>query len=67
MLLEQNLDIKKVSLTSSGGFVEAAYEIADLILDYNLDTHLEGDCESACTILFLAYFKIKELLKKILN
>ena len=28
MLLEQNLDITKVSLTSSGGFVEAAYEIA---------------------------------------
>ena len=54
MLLEQNLDITKVSLTSYGGFVEAAYEIADLILDYNLDTHLEGDCESACTILFLA-------------
>ena len=43
MLLEQNLDITKVSLTSYGGFVEAAYEIADLILDYNLDTHLEGD------------------------
>ena len=54
ILLEQNLDITKVSLTSFGGSVGAAYEIADLILDYNLDTHLEGDCESACTILFLA-------------
>ena len=31
-----------------------AYEISDLIIDFDLDTHVNGVCHSSCTILFLA-------------
>jgi len=39
-----------VELTSGEGNVAAAYEIANLVREYGIDTHVKGCCESACTI-----------------
>ena len=51
--LKENPDIETVYLTSWGGDVETSYEIADLIIDYELDTHVVDICYSACSTLFL--------------
>lgn len=51
--LKENPDIKVVYLTSWGGDVETSYEIADLIIDYELDTHVVEICYSACPTIFL--------------
>ena len=53
-LLESNEMLRVVNLSSGGGEVQAAYEIVDLIIDYQLDTHVVNFCESACTLIFLA-------------
>ncbi len=53
-LLLANPGITMMQLTSDGGDILAAYPMADLIIDYGLNTHVVGDCVSACTILFLA-------------
>jgi hypothetical protein len=41
-------------LTSDGGYIEAAYEMAAIITDYGLNTEVQGECASACAILFSA-------------
>lgn len=41
-------------LTSDGGYIEAAYEMAAIIEDYGLKTEVHGECASACAILFAA-------------
>ena len=46
--------IKTVVLNSQGGFIEAAFEAADLMIDFDVDTHISGICFSACYWLFLA-------------
>ena len=53
-LLSENPQISTVQLNSSGGLQADAYEISDLIIDFDLDTHVNGVCHSSCTILFLA-------------
>ena len=53
-LLNSNEKLRVVYLSSSGGEVQAAYEIVDLIIDHQLDTHVVDFCESACTLIFLA-------------
>ena len=53
-LLSENPQITTVQLNSSGGLQADAYEISDLIIDFDLDTHVNGVCHSSCTILFLA-------------
>jgi len=53
-LLSENPQIITVQLNSSGGLQADAYEISDLIIDFDLDTHVNGVCHSSCTILFLA-------------
>ena len=53
-VLKENPDIKVVYLTSWGGDVETSYEIADLIIDYGLETHVVGICFSGCTTLLLS-------------
>ena len=53
-VLKENPDIKVVYLTSAGGGVEPASDISDLIIDYDLDTHVIDICFSACTTLLLA-------------
>lgn len=52
-VLGENPDIKAVYLTSWGGDVETSYEIADLIIDYELDTHAVDICFSGCATLLL--------------
>ena len=52
-LLKENADIKIVHLTSWGGDIEEAFEISDLIIDYDLDTRAIDICFSACPTLFL--------------
>jgi len=44
--------IDTMRLTSDGGYIEAAYEMAAIITDYGLRTEVEGECASACAILF---------------
>ena len=46
--------IKTVVLNSQGGIIEAAFEAADLMIDFDVDTHISGLCFSACYWLFLA-------------
>ncbi|PLL12063.1 hypothetical protein C0V75_14360 [Tabrizicola sp. TH137] len=54
-LLAQHGDrIDTLRLTSDGGYIEAAYEMAAIIADYGLKTEVEGECASACAILFVA-------------
>lgn len=53
-ILTDHPQITALHLSSLGGDVHTAYEMADLILGHMLDTHVIDDCESACTILFLA-------------
>ena len=53
MLLD-NPDIKTLQLNSQGGLIEAAVYMSDIIIDYELDTHIVGECISSCAILFIA-------------
>lgn len=54
-ILSRNAErITTLRLTSDGGFIEAAYEMADIVMDYSLDTVVEGECSSACAVIFLA-------------
>lgn len=53
-ILDENAEIAVVYLTSWGGLSESAYKIADLIIDYDLNTHVVGICYSACTLVSLA-------------
>ena len=46
--------ITTMRLTSDGGYIEAAYEMAAIITDYGLNTEVQGECASACAILFSA-------------
>ena len=54
-ILQRNGErIETLRLTSDGGYIEAAYEMADIIVDFALDTEVQGECSSACAVLFLA-------------
>lgn len=46
-------DIETVYLTSWGGYISDSTEIADLIIDYELNTHAEEICFSSCVTIFL--------------
>jgi hypothetical protein len=46
--------LKLVHLNSSGGRIEEAQRIGDLIKGRNLDTYVADSCLSACTIIFLS-------------
>ena len=46
-VLKDNSGIKTVYITSWGGLIDAS-EIADIIIDYELDTHVKEICFSAC-------------------
>ena len=46
--------IKILKLTGPGGFMPAAREIASKIIEFDLNTVAYGQCESACTTIFLA-------------
>jgi len=52
--LEQHPDVHTIELAGPGGLSREGFAIADAIAARNLATHAVGDCESACTIAYLA-------------
>ena len=52
-ILKKNKNIEILVIDSFGGDMGTAEDIADLIIDYNLDTRVKSYCYSACTIIFL--------------
>ncbi len=53
-LLQANPNVTLLKLTSSGGSVWASQVISDIVIDFGLDTQVDGDCDSSCVIIFLA-------------
>ena len=53
-ILKGNENIEMLILNSEGGLIEAGYDIADIVIDAELNTHVEFICESACATVFLA-------------
>ena len=53
-ILKENKKIKLIKLESEGGVRLEAKYMADIILDANLDTHVDKQCSSACIRLLLA-------------
>ena len=53
-LLRQNEQIKVLEVNSSGGGHYPSMDIAALVIDFDLDTHVEDSCESSCVNVFLA-------------
>ncbi len=51
--LKENPNIKVIHLTSWGGIIGAAVEMADIIIDFGLDTHVKEICFSACPLLLM--------------
>ena len=51
-ILSEN-KIELLILNSDGGFVEAAFDISDILIDFGINTHISGECFSACYWLFL--------------
>ena len=52
-LLRKNSNVKVLHLESYGGLTEAAQYIADVVIDYELNTYVDGECSSSCVIIFL--------------
>ena len=53
-ILRSDESIRRLQINSSGGSVYAAQQISDIIIDFGLDTHVHGDCDSSCVTIFLA-------------
>lgn len=53
-ILKKSPEITELQLNSVGGSVYAGQEIAGLVLEYGLDTLVDGTCISACVDVFLA-------------
>ena len=53
-ILLENPNLTRMQLNSGGGLVEAAKYISDLVIDFELDTYVIGECSSACVDIFLA-------------
>ncbi|MBU2983414.1 hypothetical protein KO498_16530 [Lentibacter algarum] len=53
-VLRANTNITTVQLNSSGGSVWSAEEISRIIVDFELDTVVNGRCSSSCVMLLLA-------------
>ncbi|SHJ01644.1 hypothetical protein SAMN05444000_104175 [Shimia gijangensis] len=52
--IEQHSNTKAIHLASDGGRVFAARAIARLVRENSLQTHVDGTCASACTLIFVA-------------
>lgn len=52
-LLKKHPEITKIILNSDGGSIVPAGDMSNLIIDANLDTHVEYNCASACATMFL--------------
>ena len=53
-LLRQNPEIRVLDLNSTGGSLYAGREMARIVLDFDLDTLVWGECFSSCVRIFLA-------------
>lgn len=53
-LISKHPEVDQVSLSSLGGSIDGAVDIASLIKERNLSTVVIGECSSACTLIFLA-------------
>ncbi|NVK13390.1 MAG: hypothetical protein HWE35_04355 [Rhodobacteraceae bacterium] len=53
-ILKKSPEVTELQLNSVGGSVYAGEEIAGLVLEYELDTLVDGTCISACVDVFLA-------------
>ena len=54
VILKSNRNINLLKLNSHGGSIKAAKYMARIIIDANLDTHVDKECSSSCLRLFLA-------------
>ena len=55
LLLEKNEKIEIIVFQDVGGGQQhIGIEIADIIIDFELDTHIEGDCYGHCLVMFIA-------------
>ena len=53
-ILSENPNIKTLQLNSLGGIIDAAEYMSDIIIDFELNTRVVGECSSSCAILFIA-------------
>ena len=53
-LIFESVGVEVLKVTGPGGSMTAAREIANKVINHNLDTVAYGDCMSACTMIFLA-------------
>ena len=53
-ILLDNEEITIIQLNSSGGLLTAAQYISDLVIDFELETYVSGECSSGCVDIFLA-------------
>ena len=53
-LINKHPDVNQISMTSPGGRIDTALQIASIISERNLNTVVVGKCSSACTIIFLS-------------
>jgi hypothetical protein len=53
-LISKHPEVNQISLLSSGGSIDAAVEISSVIKERNLSTVADGECLSACTLIFLS-------------
>lgn len=52
-LLRSNGGLTELWLNSTGGSVWAGQEMARLVMDFELDTRVSGECSSSCVTVFL--------------
>ena len=53
-LLDEKKTVKSLTLDSPGGNIYEARGIARLVQEHGLDTHIDGECSSACTVIFIS-------------
>lgn len=51
--LQENPGITTISLNSGGGGYYSALDMASIVIDFELDTRVEGECTSSCTYILL--------------
>jgi hypothetical protein len=52
-LLRDNADLTELALNSTGGSVWAGQEMARLVMDFEMNTRVAGECSSSCVTVFL--------------
>jgi hypothetical protein len=53
-LLRKHAEVKVLEINSGGGGHYPSMDIAALVIDFDLDTHVQNSCESSCVNVFLA-------------